>query len=275
MKIGVYVDAANISRNGGWAMNYSVLREFAERGKAIGIRYNTYITYDAERGRTDIDYRNRMQGYYENLRIIGWKVKIKEYQRYYDDQGNVSVKANSDLDMAVDALLQSKDFDKVLLATGDGDFLQVVNAIQNQGCRVELVAFNNVSRKLKEEVDRYFSGYFIPNLLPIEHHNNGSTTSQPLIPWGEIGSRVRGFCNIWFSDKGFGFLHFFKHINSNMWIIDPKDENTPYGHAYFHVSSLAEPCPEDRLQNKESVFEFTIKEGKDGRFQAENVFLVT
>ena len=275
LKIGVYVDAANISLNGGWGMNYSVLREFAERGNAIGIRFNTYITYDAKRAETDIAYKNGVQGYYGNLRNIGWKVKIKEVKRFYDDQGNVSVKANSDLDLAVDALLQSKDLDKVLLATGDGDFLQVVNAMQNQGCRVELIAFKNISRKLKEEVDRFFSGYLIPNLLPIEQQHHNRTGDQHVVDWGHTGSRVRGFCNIWFDDKKFGFLHFLRRVDSNLWIIDPKDEKSPYSQAYFHLTHLAEVYPLEKLQNKESIFEFTLREGKEGRFQAENVVLIS
>ena len=35
--------------------------------------------------------------------------------------------------------------------TGDGDFVQVVRALQNKGCRVEVLAFDNVSEELRRE----------------------------------------------------------------------------------------------------------------------------
>ena len=48
-KIGVYVDAANISRNGGQRMQYDILREFACRDGAEAQRLNVYLAYDEER----------------------------------------------------------------------------------------------------------------------------------------------------------------------------------------------------------------------------------
>lgn len=45
-KVGVYVDAANISRNGGQRMQYDVLREFACRDHAEPLRLNVYLSYD-------------------------------------------------------------------------------------------------------------------------------------------------------------------------------------------------------------------------------------
>lgn len=48
-KVGVYVDAANISRNGGQRMQYDVLREFACRDQAEPLRLNVYLSYDEER----------------------------------------------------------------------------------------------------------------------------------------------------------------------------------------------------------------------------------
>ena len=55
---------------------------------------------------------------------------------------------------------------RVVLITGDGDFVQVVRALQNMGCRVELVAFQNVSYDLRCEADLFIPGFLIPGLLP-------------------------------------------------------------------------------------------------------------
>ena len=51
-KVGVYVDDANIYRNGGQRMQYDVLREFACRDHAEPLRLNVYLSYDEERAET-------------------------------------------------------------------------------------------------------------------------------------------------------------------------------------------------------------------------------
>ena len=78
----------------------------------------------------------------------------------------------------------------MLLVTGDGDFVQVVRALQNKGCRVETLAFDNVSEELRRESDMYVSGYLVPGLLPTRGDDYFSPT------WGAMGSRVRGYCSV-------------------------------------------------------------------------------
>ncbi len=165
-RVGVYIDVANLTRNGGYGMRYEVLREFACRGNAEPVRLNAYVSYDADRAETDLAYREAQQGFYSLLRDFGYKVIQKNVKWYVDENGTRFGKANADLDLAVDALLQSENIDRVLLATGDGDFVQVVRALQNRGCRVEVVAFENVSADLRREADLFMAGYLIPNLLP-------------------------------------------------------------------------------------------------------------
>ncbi|HNS39473.1 MAG TPA: NYN domain-containing protein, partial [Promineifilum sp.] len=55
-RIGVYVDTANMYRNGGFRMRYDVLREFACRDGADPVRLNAYVSFDADRARTDSVY---------------------------------------------------------------------------------------------------------------------------------------------------------------------------------------------------------------------------
>ena len=186
-KVGVYVDVANISRNGGYGMQYDVLRDFACRDEASAVRLNAYVGYDATRADRDPEYRKSQEGFFSLLQDFGFKVIRKEVKWYVDDQGNRFGKANADLDLAVDALLQSEKLDRVLLVTGDGDFVQVVKAPQNKGCRVEVLAFDNVSSDLRNEADMYISGYMVPSLLPCR-------SGVPQAKWGEFGSRVRGVC---------------------------------------------------------------------------------
>ena len=207
MKVGVYVDAANIYRNGGSRMQYDVLREFACRGLGEPIRLNAYVTHDTERAKHDDTYRAGAYRFHSALRDLGYKVIVKKVTWYDDADGNRYAKANSDLDLAVDALLQSENLDRVLIATGDGDFAQVIRALQNKGTRVEVVAFENVSSLLRQEADSFMSGYLIPNLLTIDDSR---------AEWGEPDSIVRGWCYYYNDEKGFGYMRFLTDISPNL-----------------------------------------------------------
>src|SRR3990172_8921811 len=187
-KIGIYIAAVNSARSGGFGMRFDILRDFACRDGGEPVRLNAYVAHDEEKAKTDKEYKEKTLNFYAALRDFGYKVIEKPVMWYVDETGSRYGKANADLDMAVDALLQSENLDRVLLATGDGDFVQVVRALQNRGCRVEAVAFQNVSSLLKREADLFMSGYLIPNLLPIEGPEGKK--------WGELGGKGLQATNI-------------------------------------------------------------------------------
>jgi uncharacterized LabA/DUF88 family protein len=253
LRVGVYVDAENLSRNGGERMQYRVLRNIACREGGQAIRLNTYIAFDERRATDDSVYRESMLEYYSAVRDAGFKIIEKKVQHFVDKNGIERSKANADLDMAVDCLLQSEHLDRVVLGTGDGDFVQVVRALQNRGCRVEIVAFDNVSGNLRREADYFLSGYLIPGLV----------TSLGK-PWGQPGSRVRGVCYYYPSNgKEVGFFRFLERTDGNLWLRDERDDNSPYGAAAFHVNNMPSGFDESNLPSREIVFEFEL-ESADG-----------
>jgi uncharacterized LabA/DUF88 family protein len=268
LKDGVFVDAENIKFNGGYQLRYDILRRFAARNNGTLLRLNTYIAYDQERAKEDPDYAKKSNVYQQMVRDYGWKIIVKPVRRFVDDEGNVTTKANADLELAVDAMLQVENLDLILLVTGDGDFLQVVTALQNRGCRVELLAFENVSKQLQRQVDAFYRGFLIPDLLPFAHEQRSE--------WGTLESTVRGVCTKWFPDKGYGFLRYIREISHNLWITDPRDPNSPYESAFCHANELAEDVDVEALMNRETILEFNLKESeqKDDGYMAANVRLV-
>lgn len=265
LKVGVYVDSVNIAMNGGRGMRYDVLREFAARGGAEILRLNAYVAYDFDRADTDADYRHRQGAFVTALRNYGFKVIRKNVVWYENEDGRVG-KANADLDLAVDALLQSDNLDRVLLATGDGDFAKVVQALQNRGRRVEVLAFRNVSRALRAEADLFLSGYLLPGLTPVEASE---------APWGEEGSRVRGVC-YGTREEGYGFFRVLTGISDELWITDTRQPGSPYMSVFFHAGALPGNVRFEDLPSPEHIFEFTLvqEEGRDG-LQARDIELVT
>ncbi len=267
--VGIYVDVANIQANGGFGMQYDTLRRLACRGGGEALRLNVYAVYDDARAARDPAYQQKVSNFFASLREFGYKVIVKHFRWYTDEEGNRYAKANADLEMAVDALTQSRNLSRVVLVTGDGDFVQVVRALQDQGCRVEIVAFENVSGALKREADDYICGYLIPGLLPARRGGNGN--GRPA--WGEPGSRVRGTCYYHAQEGGYGFIRYLRgdvRWADNLWVTDTRDPDSPYASAFFRDSELpADVRPAD-LPSHETVLEFDLVASpvKEGSLQA-------
>lgn len=258
-RVGVFVDAENIYRTGGRGMRYDILHRFAIRDGAETVRLNAYVAVEPLE-------ENRLPGYVEKLRFhgilraMGYKVIEKETKWYTDPEtGERYSKANADVDMAVDALLQSDKLDRVLLVTADGDFVQVVRALQNKGCRVEVVAFQNVSPNLIREADMFMPGYLIPNLL-------FSAAGEPL--WGQTGSRVRGLCYHWAIGPagGYGFFRFAQELAPKLlWVTDTRHPDSPYAGTYAMATDLVDRADDGAPEwMQQSVFEFNIEENPRG-----------
>jgi len=272
LRVGVYVDAENVRFNGGYSMRYDVLRRFAARGDGRNasqlIRLNTYMAVDGQRNRTDRDYHDRIRSYQQAVRDLGWKIIEKPVRWFTDEEGNAVAKANADLDLAVDVMLQSERLDQVLLVTGDGDFLQVVRALQNRGCRVEVLGFRNVSVALQHEADAFYSGFLVPGLLPVRGDGR--------LPWGEIGSRVRGICSRWELERGFGFVRFQRQLSGQLWVTDTRQDDSPYSSAFVHVTDLPRELDVADLPSRDIVLEFDLEssEMERGGFVAKRCTVV-
>jgi uncharacterized LabA/DUF88 family protein len=263
-KVGVFVDVSNVYMNGGGKMRFDVLRQYAQAYGSV-IRLNAYVTYDGARAEEDLEYKDRARGFHEAIRSIGYYVHITPVKWFTDPDTNRRFgKANADMNMAIDVILQAPHLDMVFLLTGDGDFVRPIQALRNMGCRVQVIAFDNVSRDLREEADTFVSGYLIPELIP---------TNRRETPWGVPGSTVRGLCYYHQNSDGYGFLAFLKESSPLTWISDPRQPNSPYKAVFFHDSSLPLNVIPAALPNRYMIFEFEVGEGERGLI-AENMRLV-
>jgi uncharacterized LabA/DUF88 family protein len=91
--------------------------------------------------------------FFEALEKQGFEVKTKDLQIF---PGGAK-KGDWDVGITVDAIKMSKSLDVIILMSGDGDYIPLVNYIQSTtGCRVEVMAFlESTSAKLVEEVDGF------------------------------------------------------------------------------------------------------------------------
>jgi len=90
--------------------------------------------------------------FFEALTKLGIETRVRDLQEFY---GGLK-KADWDVGITVDAIRIAPSVDTIVLASGDGDFLQLVEYLKNQGKRVEIIAFGrSASAKLKEEADEF------------------------------------------------------------------------------------------------------------------------
>ena len=76
-------------------------------------------------------------------------------------------KADWDVGMAVDAIRMSSFLDVIILVTGDGDFLPLVDYLKwGAGRLVEVAAFRrSASAKIQEAADRFISIEEVPRAI--------------------------------------------------------------------------------------------------------------
>lgn len=263
--VGIYVDAVNVTMNGGFGLRYDILRKFACRDGSNPSRMNVYLAYDERRAEEDEDYRNKTTRFSEVLRDFEYKVIEKPLQYYRDEETEeVITKSTVDMDMAVDMITQADHHDKIVLLTNNGSYVSVVDAVQKKGVRVEIIGFDNMSHNLKKEGDLYISGYLIPGLLPIE---------SPYA-WGKPGSRVRGVCYDFSHNDGYGFLRFLVEMNENLWVTDSRFEESPYNTVFAHISQFEDKFDTSYLPSRDLIFEFDLVENEKG-LVAEDIVLVS
>lgn len=90
--------------------------------------------------------------FFEALTKLGIETRIKDLQEFY---GGLK-KADWDVGIVIDAIRISHSIDTIVLVSGDGDFVPLVEYLKNQGKRVEVIAFGrSASLKLKEAADEF------------------------------------------------------------------------------------------------------------------------
>ena len=90
--------------------------------------------------------------FFEALEKVGIEIKTKDLQIFYGG----AKKADWDVGLAIDAIKLAHKVDAIVLATGDGDFIPLVEYVKSQGCQVEIITFGrSASARLKESVDDF------------------------------------------------------------------------------------------------------------------------
>ncbi len=145
-RVGVFIDTQNLyhsARNLYKArVNFGAVLKDAVAGRAL-VRAVAYVI-TTEAG----DEKN----FFEALGKLGIETKTKDLQIF----AGGSKKADWDVGLAVDAIKMSARLDSVVIVSGDGDFVPLVEYLQTIGVQVEVLSFGqSTSGKLREAVDDF------------------------------------------------------------------------------------------------------------------------
>jgi uncharacterized LabA/DUF88 family protein/cold shock CspA family protein len=252
LKAGIFLDMDNLMRNGGWGLRYDVIKTLVSAQGTTVLRANAYMAYDADREARDPAYQQHKEFYRNAIRRNGYHLTLKEVKRYRDAEGEEVLKADADLDLAVDALLQSDNLDYILLGTGDGDFLRLVRALQSRGKRVDLLSFANTSTELRREVDNHWLGFLIPGILPADEGAE---------------NRLRGYMHFVNEERGFGFLT----VRTGLGTSEIRDDIFCHIRDFTRDGEPVDNLTFAALRTRHAILEFELGLSPDGRAKAINV----
>jgi len=78
--------------------------------------------------------------FYLKLQEFGYELYLKPVKLYEQEDGSTKRKANCDVDMAFYLMKEKDNFDRVIILSGDGDFLPVLKYLKEQGKEVITLA---------------------------------------------------------------------------------------------------------------------------------------
>src|SRR6185369_5534337 len=166
-RVGIFIDTQNLYHTAkniyGAKVNFDQVVKDGLDGRSL-IRCVAYVI-TTESGEE--------KSFFEALEKIGIETKTKNLQIF----AGGSKKADWDVGLAVDAIKLAPKLDSVILVTGDGDFVPLVEYLQvNEGCQVEVMSFGKAtSAKLIETCDHFVDLDENPQKYLLGYRGSGRT----------------------------------------------------------------------------------------------------
>ncbi|MES2931012.1 MAG: NYN domain-containing protein [Patescibacteria group bacterium] len=144
-RVGIFIDTSNLYHSAKHLykrkVNFGQVLKEAVAGRKLVRAIAYVITSEA----------GEEKNFFDALTKLGIETKTKELQIF----SGGAKKGDWDVGIAVDAMKMASRLDAVILVTGDGDFVPLVNYLQTM-TQVEVVSFGkSSSMKLKEEADDF------------------------------------------------------------------------------------------------------------------------
>lgn len=133
-RVAIFVDVPNIvyaAERIGVQIDWGKVLNYLTRDRQL-VRATAYAPIS-----DDTFQRLETQKFVQPFYNLPYRILTKPLKRF----GNGEIKANFDVELAIDALTMADRLDIICLVSGDGDFRRMVELVQAKGVRVEVVAF--------------------------------------------------------------------------------------------------------------------------------------
>ncbi len=144
-RVGIFIDTQNLYHSArnlyNARVNFGAILKEAVAGRRLVRAIAYVITSEA----------GDEKAFFEALNKMGIETKTKDLQVF----ASGAKKADWDVGLAVDAVTMAPKLDAVVIVSGDGDFVPLVEYLQGH-TQVEVMSFGkSTSMKLKEQTDSF------------------------------------------------------------------------------------------------------------------------
>lgn len=157
-RVGIFIDIQNLYHSAKnlyrARVNYKELMRELVAGRNLVTAYAYVVKSETAEGES---------AFFDALEKSGLELRSKDLQIF---PGGMK-KADWDVGMAVDAIRMSDPLDVVILVTGDGDFIPLVEYLRiGKGKTVEVAAFGRSSSgKIREAADQFIDIEKLPKVI--------------------------------------------------------------------------------------------------------------
>ena len=145
-RVAMLIDTQNLYHSArnlyGAKVNFGAVLKEAVAGRHLVRAIAYVITTETEEEKS----------FFEALNSLGIETKTKDLQIFFGG----AKKADWDVGLAVDAIRFASKVDAVIIASGDGDFIPLVEYLKFMGTQVEIITFGrSASGRLREVADDF------------------------------------------------------------------------------------------------------------------------
>ena len=157
-RFAVFIDGSNFHstfKSLGFDVDFAaMLAELKKDGRLVRAYYYTALPHEG-----DFAPIRRLADW---LDYNGYTVVSKQTRDFYDTAtGTKRVKGNMDMELALDMLKLAPHIDHAVLFSGDGDFVRLVEEMQNRGLRVTVVSSSKTKPPIMADVLRRQADDFV------------------------------------------------------------------------------------------------------------------
>ncbi len=186
-RYAIFIDGSNLYhtiRDLGLHVDYRrLLEHFSARGWMVRAFYYTALL----EGDLTPDWLIRLTDWlsYNGFNVITKRAKIFR-RRVADENGSFhwvsEVKGNVDIEMAVDMITLAPYCDTIILFSGDGDFVSLVQAVQKVGTRVVIISSektsdSTVADELRRQADEFIELTTIAEHIRMQDRDSSATSA--------------------------------------------------------------------------------------------------